>query len=360
MESHYIVDPIYNFSKTIVIDEIAYQIIKTPEFQRLLGIKQAGITGLFTKRSYNRFEHSIGVYLLLKHLKLPTEKCIGGLLHDIYHTNFSHTTDELFCGESNNSFHEQNKFKFFEKCCQNIINILTINFPQYKYTDFLVGELMAITKNKSFGADMVDYFLRDGFYEGVFDENWINAIIEKLYVSKDTIILNDITLSKEFFIKTIYINDNVYMAPFSRGQYKIFVHVLDLALKSSLIDTELLIYGNSSDAEIYQLIKSGEDQQIKDLIQLLETTTEFSYDARSGTNWKKINAKITRKLRYLNPTCRIIKEPMKISDEQLELEEIRLMSEIDDQLGDLLDSKIKQYSQQEDLFMATELNTCDL
>lgn len=93
-----IVDNIYPFAQDIIVDEVVLEIIRTPEFVRLKGIKQAGITGLFTKRNYDRAEHSFGVYLLLKYLGANLEQCIGGLLHDIYHTNFSHTTDELFCG----------------------------------------------------------------------------------------------------------------------------------------------------------------------------------------------------------------------------------------------------------------------
>jgi HD superfamily phosphohydrolase len=42
------IDNIYPFAKDIIIDNIVREIIQTPEFVRLKGIKQAGITGLFT------------------------------------------------------------------------------------------------------------------------------------------------------------------------------------------------------------------------------------------------------------------------------------------------------------------------
>jgi len=52
-----IIDNIYPFAKDIIIDDIVCEIIQTPEFVRLKGIKQAGINGLFTKNNYDRAEH---------------------------------------------------------------------------------------------------------------------------------------------------------------------------------------------------------------------------------------------------------------------------------------------------------------
>lgn len=345
MENPQIKDPIYHFSNDMHIDPIAYEIIQTPEFIRLQGIKQAGITGLFTNRSYDRAEHSIGVYLLLKYLGANLEQCVGGLLHDIYHTNFSHTTDELFCGESQESFHEKNKFVFFDRCCKNITKILNRYFPSLDTRYFLDGENLLVTKNKSFGADMLDYFIRDGFYEGILSNEWVEELLGKIKLVDGRIILDDITMARDFFNKTIYINDNVYMSPFSRGQYKIFINVLKIALQTNIVMADMIIYGYDSDISIYNRIKKYGNAQIQELIELLETTTDYSFSDRGENSLKKTNSKITRKLRFLNPLC-----PHKNSNDQL-----IPISEIDEELGQILSEKRRQYSHQEELFMSTKL-----
>lgn len=348
-------DPIYHFSDDIILDNCAIEILQTPEFVRLKGIKQAGITGLFTVRSYDRAEHSIGVYLLLRYLGATTEQCIGGLLHDIYHTNFSHTTDELFCGEKQESFHEKNKFVFFDRCCGNIKDILATYFPTRDALYFLEGENMMVTKNKSFGADMLDYFIRDGFYEGVITSDWVAELIRKIKLVDGRIILTDITMAKEFFNKTIYINDTVYMSPFSRGQYKIFICILRHALNTKIITADQLIYGYNSDAEVYNCIKANGDDQIKELIELLETTTEYSF-CGCGDKWKKTSAKITRKLRFLNPLCNspIISNS---SPEKPQVSEApQPVSELDTDVNTKLREKHEQYSRQEELYVETTLN----
>lgn len=344
MENTLIKDPIYHFSNDIHIDQVTYDIIQTPEFIRLKGIKQAGITGLFTNRSYDRAEHSIGVYLLLKYLGASLEQCIGGLLHDIYHTNFSHTTDELFCGESQESFHEKNKFVFFDRCCKNITNILNKYFPTHNTLYFLDGVNLLVTKNKSFGADMLDYFIRDGFYEGILTDKWITELLHKIKLVDGRIILNDITIAKDFFNKTIYINDNVYMSPFSRGQYKIFINILKIALQTNIVMSDMIIYGYDSDISIYNRIKKYGNTQIQELIELLETTTEYSFCDRGENILKKTNSKITRKLRFLNPLCTQNKNKQPVP-----------ISVIDDELEQILSEKRRQYSHQEELFMSTKL-----
>lgn len=334
-----IIDPIYYFSNNIEIHPIIQEIIKTPEFIRLKGIKQGGITGLFTQRTYDRYEHSVGVFLLLTQLGATFEQCIGGLLHDIYHTNFSHTTDELLCGETQESFHEKNKFIFFDKCCQNIKNILKTNFPNRDSYFFLEGENLMITKNKSFGADMLDYFMRDGYYENIISIEWITDLIHKIQLVNGRIVLQDITKAKDFFNKTILINDTVYMSPFSRGQYKIFMHILKIALQENIITVDEIVYNYFSDIEIYEKIKYSNNEQINILINLLETTTLYTF-INNDPKLKKTKSKINRKLRFLNPICNQNGECSHV------------ISDIDKEIGKILNEKKKQYEKQEELYIA--------
>jgi hypothetical protein len=341
-----ICDPIYYFSNNIEIDQVAKEILETPEFCRLKGIKQAGITGLFTQRTYDRAEHSLGVYLLLKFLGASLEQCIGGLLHDIYHTNFSHTTDELFCGEKQESFHEKNKYLFFERCCKKTIQILNKYFPTVDYKFFMEGKNMEITKNKSFGADMLDYFMRDGFYEKLITLKWINKLLSNISLKNGKIILSDVTIAKDFFKKTILINDTAYMSPFSRGQYKIFTNILKYALDFNVVNFDMLVYGFNTDQEIYEIIKSADVIQIKSLIKLLENTAHYSFKNEIGHNWRKVNTIIIRKLRYLDPYC-LIDSCFGITP--------KIISEIDTDISELLSKKKEQYDKEEELFIESEL-----
>ena len=94
-------DPIHG---PIHLDQLAIDLINTPEVQRLRGLRQLGATHLiFPSANHTRFEHSIGTMHLArelgKHLGMGEEELelvtAAGLLHDIGHGPFSHATEDI-------------------------------------------------------------------------------------------------------------------------------------------------------------------------------------------------------------------------------------------------------------------------
>src|SRR5690348_1533614 len=85
-------DRVYGDSE--ITDEGVLGLIGVPTFQRLRGVYQAGPSAIaFSFKDVTRFEHSLGVYLLLERLGASRKEQIAGLLHDISHTAFSHAVD---------------------------------------------------------------------------------------------------------------------------------------------------------------------------------------------------------------------------------------------------------------------------
>src|SRR3954447_15989687 len=57
-------------------------LISSPTFERLKGIRQAGPSALtFPFKNVTRFEHSLGVFLLLRRLGPDRREQVAGLLH---------------------------------------------------------------------------------------------------------------------------------------------------------------------------------------------------------------------------------------------------------------------------------------
>lgn len=86
-------DRLYN--EITVDDPIIESLINTKPFQRLKEINQYGGVNFFFPDRYqvSRYQHSLGVYHVLKGIGADLDVQVAGLLHDIGHTAFSHMYD---------------------------------------------------------------------------------------------------------------------------------------------------------------------------------------------------------------------------------------------------------------------------
>jgi HD superfamily phosphohydrolase len=77
---------------------VVLKLLDSKAIQRLKLIDQSGPTAYFLKnfRRFSRYDHSLGVYALLKRYNASQEEQIAGLLHDASHTAFSHIGDWIF------------------------------------------------------------------------------------------------------------------------------------------------------------------------------------------------------------------------------------------------------------------------
>src|SRR5262245_15779250 len=91
----------------IQLDALEVELLDTPEFQRLRGIKQLGTAYLvFPSALHTRFEHSVGTSWMAYRLVHAVRRVqpmsadeerlarVSALLHDITHIPFGHTLED--------------------------------------------------------------------------------------------------------------------------------------------------------------------------------------------------------------------------------------------------------------------------
>jgi HD superfamily phosphohydrolase len=82
------------YGKIKINSPVLIELIKSQPMQRLKKIAQCGIPNqYYFFKGGNRFDHCVGVMLLLKQLGATEEEQVAGLLHDVSHTAFSHVID---------------------------------------------------------------------------------------------------------------------------------------------------------------------------------------------------------------------------------------------------------------------------
>ena len=186
-------DPVHGFIS--IPDELIFDLIEHPYFQRLRRIKQLGLTHLvYPGALHTRFHHAIGaMHLMQSALAMLRSKghdisveeergvLIAILLHDIGHGPYSHTLEKsIVCKLS----HEELSLMLMRKLKDRFggpldaaIDIFTNVYPK-KFLHRLVSSQLDM--------DRLDYLKRDSFFTGV-SEGVINTdrIIKMLDVAGD-------------------------------------------------------------------------------------------------------------------------------------------------------------------------------
>jgi HD superfamily phosphohydrolase len=190
-------DPIYGFIS--VPDELTFQLLEHPWFQRLRRIKQLGLTNLvYPGALHTRFHHAMGaMHLMREALEVLRSKgheitkeeaqaaTIAILLHDIGHGPFSHALEHSIV---NNVTHEDLSAIFMERLNRQFRGKLdlAIRIFKGKYKRKFFHQLVS----SQLDMDRLDYLLRDSFYTGV-SEGVVSSerIIKMLNVKNDQLVV---------------------------------------------------------------------------------------------------------------------------------------------------------------------------
>ncbi len=233
-------DPLYGFVK---LNGLELKIVDSLPFQRLRYIKQLGVAYLvFPAAQHTRFEHALGVLNISDKIGnfLPEREKnlvrLAGLLHDLGHPPFSHTTEVLLPEENT---HED----FTERIIREteIYDIL-----KNEYSEEEIEKLIRITLGKpkdmkerllttiitgEFGADRMDYLRRDAYFCGVsygfFD---YERLISTLRVEGDKLLVDSsgIVALENFLISRYFMYTQVY---FHRVVRILSIHLIEFMKK---------------------------------------------------------------------------------------------------------------------------------
>ena len=174
-------DPIYGF--VAIPDELHFDIIEHPMFQRLRRIKQVSMTNMvYPGANHTRFAHSLGaMHLMRRAIQLLRGKgyeitdeeleaaSLAILLHDSGHGPFSHTLENSIV---NGISHEDLSLMLMRKfneihggSLDLAIQIFTGNYEKGFLNKLISSQL---------DVDRIDYLKRDSFFTGVAEGN-VNA-----------------------------------------------------------------------------------------------------------------------------------------------------------------------------------------
>ncbi len=174
-------DPIYGFVS--IPDELHFDIIEHPYFQRLRRIKQVSLTNLvYPGANHTRFAHSLGAMHLMRraiHLlrgkgyEINDEELkaasLAILLHDSGHGPFSHTLENSIVSGITHENLSLLLMKKFNEIHDGQLD-LAIKIFTGQYEKGFLSKLIS----SQLDVDRIDYLKRDSFFTGVAEGN-VNA-----------------------------------------------------------------------------------------------------------------------------------------------------------------------------------------
>jgi HD superfamily phosphohydrolase len=295
-----ITDKVYG--KVDIEEPVLIELIKSTPLQRIEKINQAGTHFVVTRyRGFSRFDHCVGVMVLLKKYGASLEEQVAGLLHDVPHTAFSHTIDYAVGEGEEQTFHERFKDKI----------IFNSEIPKILKKHRL--SVKRVVDDRNFPllekplpylcADRIDYFLKDLALDRKKLVN-PNVYLNHLKVRRNQFIFDDLVVAKKFalgFMKTCL---DHFVSPITLATFKILGDVINRAIKTKALTRSDLF---TDDEVVYGKLKKSKDALIKKNLSLL--TPKLRVKTVSDGHDFHIKGKV----RYVDPKILINGKIQKLS-----------------------------------------------
>jgi uncharacterized protein len=252
------------YGRVSIADPEILDLIGCATFERLKGVRQAGPSALaFPFKDVTRYEHSLGVFNLLRRLRAPRREQVAGLLHDISHTAFSHAVDFVFTS-TEQDHHEQLKPLMLDR--PDISRALAgLGYSPCDFYDDSVYPLLE-QPIPVLCADRLDYFLRDGLACDVVKPEFVKRILGCLAVVDHRIVLTDVTVAHEATALFATMNRDWWASPVEAFIYNEFADALREGLRLGAIEHDDLL---TEDMLVLEKLEAAGSRRIAKKLQLI-------------------------------------------------------------------------------------------
>ena len=280
------------YGKVEITEPLLLNLIASDAMQRTKGISQHGITAfLGITPSFSRFDHSLGVMLLVRRLGANVNEQVAALLHDISHTAFSHVIDFVFDDHSGQSYHEETKQAFVANT--DIPAIL--NRHGMDWREFMHEEQFSLLEQPlpALCADRLDYFLRDLEFLKLANSGEIRAVLESLEVVEGRITVNDYGAAR-WLAYTFIEADRASWSSFREvGLYQLTAEAIKTANRYGFIG-EADLWG--SDEALWRKLESIDHPEVRHWVKLITPGTRFTWSEEQPV------FSVSTKVRSIDPT----------------------------------------------------------
>jgi uncharacterized protein len=236
-------------------------LLESPTVQRMKNINQYGVTSYRCPYNYTRYDHSIGVMILLRRFGASLNEQIAGLLHDASHTAFSHVGDIVFGHTDEHQSYQDSIHEWFleqteiPKILQQFGLSVDAVFHKSGNHRMLEQDLPNIC------ADRFEYNLMGMLGEKLLSQNDIDEILNAITFNDGNWVFTNLTGAQKFAYAQLRLNELTWGDPWNGLGYHLAARALKRALELKLITHDMMHFGN--DDQIWQLLRASNDPLIQ-------------------------------------------------------------------------------------------------
>jgi HD superfamily phosphohydrolase len=278
-------DKIYGEEK--ITEKVLIDLINSELIQILKDKSQLGVPDEYNfKKGYSRYEHSLGVFLMLRKLGANLDEQVAGLLHDVSHTAFSHVIDWVSGDPTKESYQDDHLLEIIKN--SEISTILFENGFDYKNISTPENFPLLEKPAPSLCADRIDYSLREMFHDGKKDLS--KKLYDNLFVKKNQIVFKNKSFAENFAKEYTSLQVNSWGSDQARLRYHVLSEIIKKSLEDKIISFSEL---NNSETSILNKLKNSRNDYIIKNLNLLKKGFDIIEDTE-GISLKK-------KFRYIDP-----------------------------------------------------------
>ncbi|MBU2565966.1 HD domain-containing protein [Patescibacteria group bacterium] len=293
------------YGECLIDNPVLIEIINSQALNRLKKINQLGVPDkYYHKKGFPRYEHTVGVMLLLRLLGADEKNQLAGLLHDAPHMAFSHVYDFLDPNTiAKENYHDQHAIKILSQ--SDVPSILLKH--GYDLEDVLNHDQFPLLKseNNNLSADRIDYSLREMASEKV------PKFLEDLSIHDNQITFTDQKTARKFSEEVLNIQKTHWGASEGTNRYYYFAKALKIAIKLGYITNQDFL---NDDNHVTKKLENINNSEIRSILRAL-TKLDFS-------NLPETDLILPKKFRHVDPHVLINNEIFKLSDIDHEFKEI--------------------------------------
>ena len=292
--------------------------LQAPVLQRITGIGQncgTEFSCLYDyKTIFSRFEHSLGVSMIIWNFTKDKKQTLSWLFHDISHSVFSHVGDFILWDAEKQEASEQYITQLLKKDTLIVRELEKLGLSLSDVDDY---EKYPIADNPGpqLAADRLEYNLSSAITLGTLNIDEIQEIYTDIHVIKneywaDELAFKNPRMAEKFWFLSINNDATNYSSPKS----VISMSFISEIIKRMLTNNELshMDLYKLQDSEIIQMMQESKDEQVRNMWKYYQQLSTLKlYNTEPVTDNYYINSRC--KKRFVDPLIHLWTTPLRLS-----------------------------------------------